>query len=180
MRTAARTTLALAALFLVTGCAMKVHRVALDPARLVGQPQAKLQCPYRMGEVVDARPSTGRAGGLGKHLFLIEDAAALVRGKLEGIGISADAPATTPAGDPVDVRLMHLYLTQNTITKVPVLVLSVTVAGEPAFLLRSQKASMNWNGTEDEAYASFSRMFDDAMGQLAGKLNKRCGAPAQG
>lgn len=159
------------ALALLCGCAVKVHRVALDPARLVGQPQAKLSCPYRLGEVVDARPSTGRAGGLGKHLFLIEDAAALVSGKLEGIGVSAAAPA----GDPVDVRLLHLYLTQNTITKVPVLVMGVTVADEPEFLLRSQKTSMNWNGTEEEAYGSFSRMFDDTMAQLVGKLNARCG-----
>ncbi|HEY5970419.1 MAG TPA: hypothetical protein VIT22_00365 [Pseudoxanthomonas sp.] len=167
---ARRWTLAFAVSALLCGCATQVHRVALDPARLVAQPQAKLQCPYRLGEVIDARPSTGRAGGLGKHLFLVEDAAALVRGKLEGIGVSAAAPA----GDQVDVRLVHLYLTQNTITKVPVLVLGVTVAGEPAFLLRSQKASMNWNGTEEEAYASFSRMFDDAMAQLVGKLNARC------
>jgi len=175
MRVAVRWTLCLAML-LPCACAMKVHKVALDPTRLVARPQAKLLCPYRMGQVVDARPTTGRAGGLGKHLFLVEDAAALVRSKLEGIGIAAAAQA----GDPVDARLMHLYLAQNTITKVPVLVLSVTVAGEPAFLLRSQKASMNWNGSEDEAYASFSQMFDDAMGQLVGKLNARCAAPAKG
>ena len=157
-------------LALLCGCAVKVHRVALDPARLVGQPQAKLSCPYRLGKVVDARPSTGRAGGLGKHLFLVEDAAALVSGKLEGIGVSA----ASPAGDPVDVRLLHLYLTQNTVTKVPVLVMGVTVADEPEFLLRSQKASMNWNASEDEAYESFSGMFDDTLAQLVGKLNARC------
>lgn len=157
-----------AGLLLLCGCAGKVHRVALDPARLVGQPQAKLMCPYRVGEVVDARPSQGRAGGLSEHLFLVEDAAALMRDKLVAGGLSGDA------GTQVDARLLHLYMAQNLGTKVPVVVLEVKVGQDAPLVLRAQKASMNWNGSEDEAYKGFSQIFDDLMAQLVKKLNGRC------
>lgn len=162
---------ACAGLLLLCGCAGKVHRVALDPARLVAQPQAKLICPYRVGQVVDARPAQGRAGGLSEHLFLIEDAAALVRGKLVATGLSGDADAS---GVQVDARLLHLYMTQNLTTKVPVVVLEVKIGQDAPLMLRAQKASMNWNGSEDEAYKGFSQSFDDVMAQLVGKLNARC------
>lgn len=163
---------ACAGLLLLCGCAGKVHRVALDPARLVGQPQAKLMCPYRVGEVVDARPSQGRAGGLSEHLFLVEDAAALMRDRLVAAGLSGDAGA---GGTQVDARLLHLYMAQNLSTKVPVVVLQVKAGQDAPLVLRSQKASMNWNGSEDEAYKGFSQIFDDLMAQLVGKLNARCG-----
>lgn len=175
MRGPIRRVVVLAALALLAGCTAKVHRVQLDPARLAGGTQVSVSCAYRMGEVADARPSTGNAGGLGKHFFLLEDAAGMVRQRLQGIGVSIEP---TAPGERVDVRLLHLYMAQNTISKVPVMVLSVSVAGGPAVLVRSQKASMNWNGSEDEAYASYTRMFDDAMGQVAVALNKQCATVA--
>lgn len=165
--------LSCAALLLASACTMKVHRVQMDPARLVVGKQVPLACAYRLGEVVDARPSTGRAGGLASHLFLVEDAAGLLRTRLGAIGLSS----TASAGDTVDAELLHLYMTQNAMTKVPVLVVRVTVAGEPPLLLRSQRASMNWNGTEDEAYDAFADMFDDISAQLLGTLNRRCATP---
>jgi len=144
----------------------------MDSSRLIGKSKARVTCPYRQGEVVDARPSTGRAGGLGKHLFLVEDASSIVREHLVTAGIGADGE-----GQVVDVRLLHLYMTQNQVTKIPVVVLSAKVGQQPAFTLRSQKASMNWNSTEDEAYEAYAVAFDDAMMQLVTQLNSRCGTP---
>lgn len=163
---------AAAAMVLASGCGMKVHRVQMDPARLVARPHTALACAYRLDQVVDARPSTGRAGGLGRHLFLVEDAGDLLRKRLEAIGLSSAATH----GDAVDAELLHLYMTQNTISKVPVLVVRVTVRGAAPLLLRSQRTSMNWNGTEDEAYRAFAAMFDDVSAQLVIALNDRCAA----
>jgi hypothetical protein len=154
---------------LLGGCAMKVNRVQMDASRLTGKVDRKVACAYRQGEVVDARPSTGRAGGLGEHLFLVDDAAAIVRGRMTAVGIGPQGE-----GDKVDVRVLHMYMTQNLGTKVPVVVLSATVGQQPAFTLRSQKASMNWNGTEDEAYEGYARALDDAMTQLVTRLDAGC------
>jgi len=151
------------------GCTMKVNRVQMDATRLVGKVERKVACAYRQGEVVDARPSTGRAGGLGEHLFLVDDAAAIVRGRMTAVGIAPQGE-----GDAVDVKVMHMYMTQNLGTKIPVVVLSAAVGQQPAFTLRSQKASMNWNGTEDEAYAGYARALDDAMAQLVTRLDAGC------
>lgn len=154
---------------LLCGCAMKVNKVALDSSRLVGTLDAKVACAYRQGEVVDARLSKGQAGGLGKHLFLVQDASGIVRERMAGVGIPREGE-----GEVVDVRLVHMYMTQNLSTKVPVVVLGATVGQQPSFTLRSQKASMNWNGSEDEAYKGYSQALDDAMGQLVTRLNAGC------
>lgn len=151
------------------GCVMKVNRVQMDASRLAGKVDRKVACAYRQGEVVDARPSTGRAGGLGKHLFLVDDAARIVRERMTAVGIAPQGE-----GEAVDVRVLHMYMTQNLGTKVPVVVLSTTVGPQPAFTLRSQKASINWNGTEDEAYEGYARALDDAMTQLVVRLDAGC------
>ncbi len=151
------------------GCAMKVNRVQMDPTRLAGKVERKVACAYRQGEVVDARPSTGRAGGLSEHLFLVDDAAAIVRGRMTAVGIAPQGE-----GDTVDVKVLHMYMTQNLGTKIPVVVLSATAGQQPAFTVRSQKPSMNWNGTEDEAYAGYARALDDAMAQLVARLDAGC------
>lgn len=65
-------------------------------------------------------------------------------------------------------------MAQNLGTKVPVVVLEVKVGQDAPLVLRAQKASMNWNGSEDEAYKGFSQIFDDLMAQLVKKLNGRC------
>ncbi len=151
------------------GCAMKVNRVQMDASRLAGKVDRRVACAYRQGEVVDARPSTGRAGGLGKHLFLVDDASVIVRERMTAFGIAPQGE-----GDEVDVRILHMYMAQNLGTKVPVVVLSATVGTQPAFTLRSQKASMNWNGSEDEAYEGYARALDDAMTQLVTRLDAGC------
>lgn len=158
------------------GCSMHVNKVAMNPARLepVRHAQSakpiKLACAYRLQEVVDARPAGDRAGGLGKHMFVFDDAVSVVRGQLATAGLA------TAGGDgkPVTVRIVQLYLAQSHVTKIPVAVYNVAIEGEPAFLVRSQQATMNWNGTENEAYAAYSRVLADANQQLVMRLNAGC------
>ena len=153
----------------LAGCAVKVHRVVVDPARLAVPVMAKLACGYRLHEVVDARSSSERSSGLGKHLFLFDDVPGVVRQQLENAGLAgqSDGPA-------VDVRVLQFYLAQNTITKIPVAVYEVRVDGGAPFMVRSQKASMNWNGTENEAYQAYASVLADAAGQVVIRLNKGC------
>lgn len=165
---------------LLAGCSAQVVRVDMDPARLAApaaSARAKnlvaLACPHRLGDVVDARPAGGDAGGLGWNAFRFDAATETVRSQLAAAGLTA---TSTQADAPeVTVRVMQLYLAQNLQTKIPVAVYEVKVASETPFLLRSQKASMNWNGTQDEAYAAYARALSDISQQLVGVLNQRCG-----
>jgi hypothetical protein len=59
-------------------------------------------------------------------------------------------------------------------TKVPVAVYEVRLDGGATFTVRSQKASMNWNGTENEAYAAYSTALADATAQVVSRLNAAC------
>lgn len=160
------------------GCSTHVNKVAMDPARLSSRAspgklakQVKLACAYRLQEVADARASGDRAGGLGKHMFVFATAADVVREQLAAAGF-----AIAGDGKPVTVRIVQLYLAQSHSTKIPVAVYDVTVAGQAAFLVRSQQASMNWNGSENEAYAAYSRVLADANQQLIRRLNAGCEA----
>lgn len=153
----------------LTGCASKVHRVAVDPVRLVAPVVARLACSHHLSRVVDARPAGERAGGLGVHLFLFEDVPGVVRQQFAqaGFGGQSDGPG-------VEVRILQFYLAQNTITKVPVAVYEVREEARAPFLVRSQKTSMNWNGTENEAYQAYASVLADATGQVVARLNAGC------
>ena len=153
----------------LAGCATTVHRVAVDPARLAVPVAARLACEYRLHDVVDARSSSERSGGLGKHLFLFDDVPGVVRQEFDkaGFGVQSHGPS-------VDVRILQFYLAQNTITKVPVAVYEVRVDGGAPFLVRSQKTSMNWNGTENEAYQAYAAVLADAARQVVARLNNGC------
>lgn len=176
---------AIAAALALSGCAVKVHKVVVRQDRLPAAPPAGkkmpgLACAFQLADVVDARPAGNRAGGLGKHQFLLDDAATLVRTQLIKVGMSApDAPAVAGARR-VAVQIKQLYLSQNTITKVPVAVYSVQIDGDAPFVIRAQAASMNWNGSEDEAYRSLSDAMGDANLQLVHTLNKHCKANQAG
>lgn len=160
------------------GCSQHVNKVAMDPARLVASRPVgpgkllKLACAYRLQEVVDARSSGDRAGGLGNHMFVFEDAVHVVGAQLAAAGLATNGDD----GKPVRVRIVQLYLAQSHVTKIPVAVYEVTVAGQPAFLVRSQQATMNWNGTQNEAYAAYARVLADANQQLLRRLNAGCEA----
>jgi hypothetical protein len=172
----ARDAVVLGLLLLASGCATKVVRVDMDATRLApASPREipRLACPHRLGDVVDARPGDGESGGLGRHAFKFSNAAETIRGQLLGAGMT-DAAMDTGTSPAVNIRLVQLYLTQNQITKIPVAVYQVSVDGAPEFVVRSQKATMNWNGSEDEAYAAYARVLADVNQQLVRQINARC------
>jgi hypothetical protein len=157
----------------ISGCSVKVHKVAVDAPRLVpATVPVHLACARHLQSVVDARDSTDRAGGLGAHLFLFDDVPGVVRKQFALAGL--DAQGSGPA---VDVRILQFYLAQNTITKIPVAVYEVSVDGGAPFTVRSQKASMNWNGTENEAYGAYAAVLSDATAQVVARLNAGCAQP---
>jgi hypothetical protein len=51
------------------------------------------------------------------------------------------------------------------------------VDGGATFTVRSQRASMNWNGTENEAYEAYSAALADATAQVVARLNAGCPQP---
>lgn len=159
----------------LTACSMKVVRVDMDAARLGAAQTAPprivpLGCAYRLGGIVDARPNGSDAGGLGEYAFQFPDATGIVRQQLLAAGLQ-DTGDQAPV---VDVRIMQLYLAQNLGTKTPVAVYQVAMPGHPPFLLRSQKPTANWNGTQNEAYAAYARVLADVNLQLIGRLNTHC------
>ena len=159
----------------LAGCNTKIARVDMDGTRLVPSTtradQFLVLCDYRLGEVVDERHDGVEAGGLSAHAFTFRDAADVVRKQLLHVGVFDDPAVVAPT---VSVHILQLYLTQNLETKVPVAVYRVAIGDEAPFVLRSQKASLNWNGTEDEAYAAYARTMADVTSQLVEQLNRRC------
>jgi hypothetical protein len=161
--------LAVAAAVLLSGCGTpQVHHVTMDASRLVGAPQAKVACAYRIAEVVDDRPAGDRVGGLGWHMFVLEDVVSIVRSQLLAAGMSE------VDGVPVQLRVLKMYLSQSVVTKIPVVVYKVAINGQPPILVRSQRSTMNWNGTENEAYAAYAMAMQDATGQVVRQLNRAC------
>jgi hypothetical protein len=159
----------------LAACSTTVTHVDMDATRLVARdPHARplaVACDYTLGEVVDARADGGEAGGLSGNAFKFDDAVATVRAQLLDAGLSTGASARGPV---VGVQIVQLYLAQNLETKVPVAVYRVSLGDEAPFVLRSQKASMNWNGTQNEAYAAYARALADVNRQLVAQLDTRC------
>ncbi|WP_144436263.1 hypothetical protein [Lysobacter antibioticus] len=162
---------AIAVATLSPACSRQVKRVYIDPQRLRTEPMPALTCGYRLTEVVDGRPAGERIGGLGRHQLMLEDAPTLVKGQLLKAGLSADAPAGAAA---VKLEIKRLYLIQSQTSKVPVAVYQVSLEGAAPFLIRASKASVNWNGSEDEAYTALGAALQDANQQLLVALNGRC------
>ena len=152
----------------LVACTPKVHRVAVDPSRLVVPMEARLACEHQLHEVVDARPTSERSGGLGVHMFVFDDVPGAVRRQFEQAGMAAQG------GRVVDVRVLQFYLSQNTITKVPVAVYEVRVDGGAPFRVRSQLPSMNNWGSENEAYGAYASALADATEQVVARLNAGC------
>lgn len=164
----------LVALIGATGiaCTPKISRVTMDTTRLENNISAgKLACVHRLGEVVDARPEGSTVGGLGKHVFRFDDPAGVIRKQLLASGFS-DGSGEGPS---VAIRIRRLYMEGSHVSKIPVVVYEATVGAQPSFLIRSQKTSINWNGTENEAYAAYAGAIQDANRQLIGRLNATCG-----
>lgn len=164
---------ALAATLALGGCNTTVNRVKVDTSRLdVTGSMPALRCAYRLIEVADARPGGG-TGGLGRHQLLLEDAPSMLRGQLLKAGLK---PADEAGLRGVSVQLKQLYLTQSQTSKVPVAVYSASIDGHAPILIRASKSSVNWNGTENEAYSALAAVLLDANMQLFSALNARCPA----
>lgn len=164
---------ALLACALSGACAFNVHKVQVDAARLdTGKPIGILQCRYGLLGVTDARPSGDRAGGLGEHMLLLDDPGALVATRLAAAGM---ADGSVPDATDVRVAVKRFYLGQNTMSKVPVVVLQAEIAGQPPLLVRAQPVTMNWNGTENEAYSAMANALQEATTRLVTELNRHCG-----
>lgn len=73
------------------------------------------------------------------------------------------------------IILKRLYMAQNHVTKVPVVVYELAVPGQPSHLLRAQPANSNWAGTENEAHAGYRRAFAVANTLLVTHLDAACG-----
>jgi hypothetical protein len=155
--------------YLLVGCSMT--KVKVDAAMLgaAPPPAQKLACGYRLGSLVDARPTNASAGMMGTKAFELPDALGIVRSQLAASGLQEGGD-----GRVVDIRLMQMYLSQNTITLVPVVVYEATVEGERAFVLRGQPASMNDWGSTREAMQAYAAALQAANGKLVALLNAAC------
>jgi len=161
---------ALLVLLSLAACAGPTRHITVDSSRLVPATHHATSCAYRLASLVDSRQSGASAGGLPRQHFELEDPLPLVRASLARAGLSGHDGGDTRG---VDVELLRLYIARNLSNKVPVVVYRARIGGE-TFILRSQQPSINWNGTEDEAYAALARALEDANVQLAGALQERC------
>ena len=161
----------------VAACSQKVVRVDMDASRLALPDRQverfPLMCDYRISDVVDDRVDGGEAGGLSANAFKFADAAAVVRKQLFAAGLSDRPDAQGPG---VSVHIVQLYLMQNLGTKIPVAVYRVRIGDGPVQVLRAQATTLNWNGTQNEAYAAFGRAMADITHQLVAELNQHCPA----
>lgn len=159
-------------LVLLSACTVKIHKVQVDTTRLEsGKPVGTLQCAYGLAGVLDARPAGDRAGGLGEHMLLMDNPSALIAERLQKVGMAANS---LPDSIDVHIVIKRFYLSQNLITKVPVVVLQAGIGNEPPFLVRAQPVTTNWNGTENEAYTALANALQGAVTQLVSDLNSRC------
>jgi len=147
-----------------------LERTTLEPAQLESRgARPALACGYRLLAVVDQRAAGEAAGSLGARAYSVEDAAGLVRRRLQANGFRDDA--SLPA---LSVDLRQLYIAGNLSSKVPVAVYRVSIDQDTPRILRSRAASMNWNGTEAESQRAIGRALDDVDAQLLHVLNARC------
>lgn len=161
-------------MLLLCACAVNVHKVQVDTARLeTGKPIGTLHCAYSLTGVLDARPVGDRAGGLGEHMLLLENPSALIAESLRKAGL---AVSSLPDSIDVHIAIKRFYLSQNLVTKVPVVVLQARIDQQEPFLVRAQPVTANWNGTENEAYSALANALQGAVTQLVSDLNGRCSA----
>jgi hypothetical protein len=159
---------------------IRIDQVAIDTAPVpkvasVDNPAPKLRCPYRLAAVVDARPDGERAGRYGTHVLVLEDAAGLVRDDLLGVGLAAPDAAS---GRAVDVRVLRVYLKDNNMTKVPVVVCEARIDSGAPFLVRTQTTTLAWANGKGEGRNALRRALVRASWDLVEALNARCGKAA--
>lgn len=146
---------------------MHVHQVSA--AQLGTPPVPRLQCAYRLADVVDLR-GTEEAGVLVDRRFLLADAADVLKGQLASAGWSRDAAA--PA---VTVEIHHLYLTNRNTTRVPIAAYRLRVGNRAPIIIRAQPARLNfWGITDESGYESLAEAMQQANTQMIAQLNQTC------
>jgi hypothetical protein len=166
--------LAIVASCLLASCAGTVKVVKLDSAAVMGTQRVWINpCNFRLKEVRDERVD-GKSGGLNWNQLVIEDAVSLIRVEALKAGL---LPADSTGGRDVVIALRHIYVANNNISKVPVVVYSVTADGRAPFIIRAQPSRMNWNGSENETRSSVSMALHQANDQLMLSLNNACDRP---
>jgi hypothetical protein len=163
---------------LLAGCEGNVKRVTINEGQLVGKQRiTQIRCPLRLKQVVDARSTTNQSGGLGWNQVVLDDAPLMVQQQLLKAGL---LPATAAQGRDVVVKLKHMYMSQNHMTKNPVVVYEVVLDGGEPFIVRAQPTKMNWNSSTGETLSAFSSALRQANDQLLAALNQRCSVVAGG
>ena len=145
---------------------MLVNATALRQAE---GPETKVACPHRLRTLVDARPANGSMGVAQAKAFSMEDPIGIVRDQLANAGLREDGE-----GRAVDVRLMQFYLSQNTITLVPVVVYEATAEGGAPMVIRGQPASQNSWGSDAEATEAYGDALRAANEKLIESLSAQC------
>ncbi len=165
--------LPMAIALLLSACAdAPVKKITVNPNSLVGkQVITSLACSYHLTEVTDARAAGDRAGGLGLNMLLLQDPAGMVKDQLLKAGMK---PENSMESRGVSVRIMHMYVTQTLVTKIPVVVYEVKLENATPWLVRAQPATMNWNASGNEAHAAFSKALQLANNQMVDSLNAKC------
>ncbi|WP_254458708.1 hypothetical protein [Xanthomonas sacchari] len=164
-----RIAVSLSLLLSLCGCAARIERTQV--LHLPTKVDSGLRCPYRLGQIVDAR-STTEVGMLGNHTYVFPDIAASVREALGSLGWSrvADAPSVT-------IAVQKLYLNALPATVTGVAAFEIRPQGAAAFVVRGQSARVNWNSSTSDALGILGAAVGDARMQLVTRLNAGCRNP---
>lgn len=150
----------------------RIQTIPVDTSRLNAAPTLPLKCAFRLDNVTDERPAGDQAGALGKNIYVLDNAPAMLREQFLAGGLIEEA--TDENALEVNVKLMRLYITQNLYTRVPVVVYMVSVDRGDPFVVRSQVAAMSWSASEEKAYESYAAALRDANNRLFFALNRLC------
>lgn len=155
---------------LVSACTGHIETISIDShTQLAGQGPIDTanRCAFRLAEIRDARPTKERAGGTYAYELKVEEASVLVRDLLLKAGL---LPMDVGDGEIVVVELKQLYLSQIGDSLIPTVVYEVSVAGGSPFVIRAQRAKMQWTGSKDETLSAFSSSLQQANSRLMATL----------
>jgi hypothetical protein len=157
---------------IISACSYPINKVDVNTDKLItSKPIGTLNCSYRLLAINDTRPEGRKSGGLGLNKLSFPEPQEYIKVQLFKAGL---LPANSTNGRPVAVDIKHVYLNQNNGSKIPTVVYEIQLDGLDKFIIRGQIASVNWNGSENEAYDAFAAAFQSANAQLIAKLNNGC------
>ena len=157
---------------IISSCSYPINKVDVSTDTLITSKSiGTLNCSYRLLAINDTRPEGTKAGGLGLNKLSFPEPQEYINVQLLKAGM---LPANATDGRPVTVDIKHVYLNQNNGSKIPTVVYEIQLDELDKFIIRGQIASVNWNGSENEAYNAFAAAFQSANAQLIARLNKSC------